>query len=35
MYRGFLGIPMARITHSIVVDITSIKVFLTDLGLLD
>jgi S1-C subfamily serine protease len=32
-YPGFLGIPMARITHSLVVDSISIKTFLEDLKL--
>lgn len=32
-YPGFLGIPMARITHSLVVDTISIKIFLKNLGL--
>jgi len=35
MYRGFFGIPEARITHSVIVDSVSIKVFLKDLGLLE
>ena len=33
MYQGFLGIPEARITHSLVVDSLSIRMFLKDLGL--
>jgi len=33
MYSGFLGIPEARITHSLVVDSVSIRTFLKDLGL--
>ena len=33
MYHGFLGIPEARITHSLVVDSVSIRTFLKDLGL--
>jgi len=33
MYHGFLGIPEARITHSLIVDDISIKMFLKDLGL--
>lgn len=33
MYPGFLGMPMAQITHSICVDSVTIKAFLTDLGL--
>jgi hypothetical protein len=33
MYPGFLGIPEARITHSLVVDSVSIRTFLKDLGL--
>jgi S1-C subfamily serine protease len=33
MYHGFLGIPEARITHSLVVDSVSIRMFLKDLGL--
>ena len=33
MYHGFLGIPEARITHSLVIDSVSIKAFLKDLGL--
>jgi S1-C subfamily serine protease len=32
-YPGFAGIPMARITHSLVIDSVAIKVFLKDLGL--
>ena len=32
-YSGFMGIPEVRITHSLVVDSVSIKVFLKDLGL--
>jgi S1-C subfamily serine protease len=32
-YSGFMGIPEARITHSLVVDSVSIKAFLKDLGL--
>jgi S1-C subfamily serine protease len=35
MYHGFFGIPEARITHSVIVDSVSIKVFLKDLGLLE
>ena len=35
IYSGFLGIPTARITHSLVVDSISIKTFLEDLGLLE
>jgi len=33
MYPGFLGIPMAQITHSLCVDSVSVKAFLIDLGL--
>jgi S1-C subfamily serine protease len=33
MYHGFMGIPEARITHSLVVDSVSIRTFLKDLGL--
>jgi len=33
VYPGFLGIPEARITHSLVVDSVSIRLFLRDLGL--
>ena len=33
MYSGFLGIPEARITHSLVVDSVSIRTFLKDLNL--
>lgn len=33
VYPGFMGIPEARITHSLVVDNLSIKMFLKDLGL--
>jgi S1-C subfamily serine protease len=33
-YPGFLGIPMARITHSLIVDSITIKPFLKDLGLI-
>jgi S1-C subfamily serine protease len=32
-YRGFMGIPEARITHALAVDSIDIKIFLTDLGL--
>jgi S1-C subfamily serine protease len=33
MYPGFMGIPMAQITHTVAVDSVHIKGFLTDLGL--
>ena len=33
VYPGFLGMPTARITHSLIVDGVSIKLFLQDLGL--
>ena len=33
MYHGWMGIPEARITHSLVVDSVSIRMFLKDLGL--
>ena len=35
MYRGFLGIPESRITHSLVIDSPVIKTFLDKFGLLD
>jgi len=33
VYPGFMGIPEARITHSLIVDSTSIRMFLKDLKL--
>lgn len=33
VYPGFMGIPTARITHSLIVDSTSIRMFLRDLKL--
>ena len=33
VYPGFMGIPTARITHSLIVDSTSIRMFLKDLKL--
>jgi S1-C subfamily serine protease len=33
MYSGFMGIPEARITHTLAVDSLSVKLFLKDLGL--
>jgi len=33
VYPGFLGIPMARITHTLIVDTISIRPFLYNLGL--
>lgn len=33
MYPGFLGIPEAQITHTLIVESMSIKLFLQDLGL--
>ena len=33
MYHGWMGIPEARITHTLIVDSISVKMFLSDLGL--